>query len=119
MTPMMMAKSSMSAFQRRKGKSCGVQDVRCNKRSCDCVKRMLGCVRNDNARCSCWNNDNCSSSKSSNVDTFQMKLMLTWSESQDVDNCLNDKLLKLTFLKGSNNNKLNCCLLYTSPSPRD
>jgi len=26
---------------------------------------------------------------------------------QDVENCLNDKLLKLTFLKGSNNNKPN------------
>jgi len=36
-----------------------------------------------------------------------MKLMLAWSESQDVENYLNDKLLKLTFLKGSNNNKPN------------
>jgi len=34
-------------------------------------------------------------------------LMLKWSESQEGNNYLNDKLLKLTFSRGSNNNKPN------------
>jgi len=36
-----------------------------------------------------------------------MKLMLAWSESQGIENHLNNKLLKLTFLKDSSNNKPN------------
>jgi len=34
-------------------------------------------------------------------------LMLAWSESQEINSNLNNKLLKLTFLKGSSNNKSN------------
>jgi len=36
-----------------------------------------------------------------------MMLMLEWSELQGGNNNLNDKLLKVMFLKGSNNNKPN------------
>ena len=36
-----------------------------------------------------------------------MMLMLEWSESREDNNYLNYKLLKLTFSRGSNNNKPN------------
>jgi len=41
-------------------------------------------------------------------------LMLEWSELREDNNCLNDKLLKLTFSRDSNNNKPRFCLRFPS-----
>jgi len=82
-------------------------DVRHNEKFCCCVKSGIGCFWNNNDKCSCWNNDDCSRSKSSSDVSFKMMLVLAWSESREINSNLNDKLLKLAFLKGSTNNKPN------------
>jgi len=104
MTPMTMAMSSMLTFRKRKGKNCCVEDVRHNKKFKCYAKSENDCFGNDSDNCCYWNNNDCSRNKLSNGVSFKMMLMLEWSELREGNNNLNDKLLKLTFSKGNNNN---------------
>jgi len=104
MTPMTMAMSFMLAFRKRKGKNCCVEGVSLSTNVKCCSKNEHNCFGS--------NSDNyCYLSKhdcfGSNSIAFKMMLMLKWSEPQEDNNYLNDKLLKLTFSRGSNNNKPN------------
>ena len=107
MTPMTMAKSSVSAFRKRKGKNCFDEDVRHSKKFNCCTENGNDCSWNDNDNYCCWNNNDCSMSKLSNDASSKMMSMLACSGLQEGNNNPNDKLLKLRFSKGSNNNKPN------------
>jgi len=104
MTPMTMAMSFMSAFRKRKGKNCCVKGVSLNMNVKCCSKNEHNCFWSDS-------DNHCYLSKhdcfGSNSIAFKMMLMLEWSELREDNNCLNDKLLKLTFSRDSNNNKPN------------
>jgi len=104
MTPMTMAMRSMLAFRKPKGKNCCVKGVSLSTNAKCCSKNKHNCFWNDSNNCCCWNSHDCSGSNSI---AFKTMLTLEWSESQEDNNCLNDKLLKLTFSRASNNNKPN------------
>jgi len=104
---MTMAMSSVLAFRKWKDKSCCAEDASLNTNVKCYSKNEHNCFWNNSDNYCYWSKHNCSGNKSSNNISFKIMLMLVWSKSRERNSYLNDKLLKFTFSRDSNDNKLN------------
>jgi len=67
-----------------------------------CFRSKHSCFWNDSNNNCYWSKHDCSGNNSI---SFKMMLMLEWSGSREGNSYLIDKLSRLMFLRGSNNNK--------------